>query len=227
MTVRVLIADDQDIVRTGLRMILDAQPGIEVIGEAADGREALDLARRLRPDVCLFDIRMPELDGIELTRRLAGPDVADPLAIVVITTFDLDEYVHGALKAGARGFLLKDAGPELLAQAVRSAASGDALIAPSVTARLLSAFSALGASSTQRADQPLDPLTEREEEVLVTVARGRTNAEIADELSISLSTVKSHLASLMQKLGARNRVELAMWAYETDSIKTRTVGSGD
>ncbi len=217
MTIRVLIADDQDIVRTGLRMILDAQPGIEVVGEAVDGRDALELARKLRPDVCLFDIRMPELDGIELTRRLAGPDVADPLAIVVITTFDLDEYVHGALKAGARGFLLKDAGPELLAQAVRSAASGDALIAPSVTARLLSTFSELGASR-EPAAQPLDPLTEREEEVLVTVARGRTNAEIADDLCISLSTVKSHLASLMSKLGARNRVELAMWAYETDRM---------
>ncbi len=119
MTIRVLIADDQEIVRTGLRMILDAQPDIEVVGEAADGRDAVELARRLRPDVCLFDIRMPELDGIEATRRLAGPDVADPLAVVVITTFDLDEYVHGALKAGARGFLLKDAGPELLAQAVQ------------------------------------------------------------------------------------------------------------
>jgi DNA-binding NarL/FixJ family response regulator len=218
MTIRVLIADDQGIVRTGLRMILDAQPDIEVVGEAVDGRDALELARRLRPDVCLFDIRMPELDGIELTRRLAGPDVADPLAIVVITTFDLDEYVHGALKAGARGFLLKDAGPELLAQAVRSAASGDALIAPSVTARLLSSFSDLGASASEPAAQPLDPLTAREEEVLVTVARGRTNAEIADDLCISLSTVKSHLASLMSKLGARNRVELAMWAYETDRL---------
>jgi DNA-binding NarL/FixJ family response regulator len=215
VTVRVLVADDQDIVRTGLRMILDAQPGIEVVGEARDGREALELARSLRPDVCLFDIRMPELDGIEVTRLLAGPDVADPLAIVVITTFDLDEYVHGALKAGARGFLLKDAGPDLLAQAVRSAADGDALIAPSVTARLLATFSELDAPSTGPAAQPIEPLTEREEEVLVTVARGRTNAEIADELSISLSTVKTHLASLMNKLGARNRVELAMWAYET------------
>lgn len=219
MSIRVLVADDQDIVRTGLRMILDAQTGIEVVGEASDGREALELARSLRPDVCLFDIRMPELDGIELTRRLAGQDVADPLAIVVITTFDLDEYVHDALKAGARGFLLKDAGPELLAQAIRSAASGDALIAPSVTARLLSTFAELGTSS-EPPGQPLDPLTEREEQVLVTVARGRTNAEIAGELSISLSTVKSHLASLMQKLGARNRVELAMWAYETDRIST-------
>lgn len=218
MTIRVLVADDQDIVRTGLRMILDAQPGIEVVAEAVDGRDALELARSLRPDVCLFDIRMPEMDGIEVTRQLAGPDVEDPLAVVVITTFDLDEYVHGALKAGARGFLLKDAGPELLAQAVRSAASGDALIAPSVTARLLSTFADGGASSREPAAQPIEPLTEREEQVLVTVARGRTNAEIADELSISLSTVKTHLASLMNKLGARNRVELAMWAYETDRM---------
>lgn len=216
--IRVLVADDQDIVRTGMRMILDAQPGIEVVAEAVDGREALELAQRLRPDVCLLDIRMPVLDGIEVTRRLAGPDVADPLAIVVITTFDLDEYVHGALRAGARGFLLKDAGPELLAQAVRAAASGDALIAPSVTARLLSTFSALGASSGEPPVQPVVPLTEREEEVLVTVALGRTNAEIADELYISLSTVKTHLASLMDKLGARNRVELAMWAYETGRL---------
>jgi DNA-binding NarL/FixJ family response regulator len=218
VTIRVLVADDQDIVRTGLRMILDAQDGIEVVAEAADGREALALARRLQPDVCLFDIRMPELDGIELTRLLAGPDVDDPFAVVVITTFDLDEYVHGALKAGARGFLLKDAGPELLAQAVRSAASGDALIAPSVTARLLSAFSELGSSSRLPAAQPVTPLTEREEEVLVSVALGHTNAEIADALFISLSTVKTHLASLMTKLGARNRVELAMWAYETNRM---------
>lgn len=220
MTIRVLIADDQGVVRIGLRMMLDAQPDIEVVGEAGDGLEALELARRLRPDVCLFDIQMPELDGIELTRRLAGPEVADPLAIVVITTFDLDEYVLGALKAGARGFLLKDAGPELLAQAVRSAASGDALIAPSVTVRLLSTFAELGAASKQPAAQPIAPLTDREEEVLVTVARGRTNAEIADELCISLSTVKTHLASLMSKLGARNRVELALWAYETDRMPT-------
>lgn len=219
MSIEVLVADDQDIVRTGLRMILDAQPGIEVVAEASNGREALDLARRLRPDVCLLDVRMPDLDGIEVTRLLAGPDVVDPLAIVVITTFDLDEYVHGALKAGARGFLLKDAGPELLAQAVRAAASGEALIAPSVTARLLAAFSEVGAPPNVPPAQPIEPLTEREEEVLVTVARGRTNAEIADELSISLSTVKTHLASLMSKLGARNRVELAMWAYETDRMQ--------
>jgi DNA-binding NarL/FixJ family response regulator len=137
MTIRVLVADDQDIVRAGLTMILDAQPGIDVVGEAADGREAVALARKLRPDVCLFDIRMPQVDGIEATGQLAGPGVADPLAVVVITTFDLDEYVYGALKAGARGFLLKDAGPALLAQAIHAAAIGDALIAPSITARLL------------------------------------------------------------------------------------------
>ena len=149
-------------------MILDAQPDIEVVGEAADGREAVDLARELRPDVCLFDIRMPELDGIEATRLLAGPDVDDPMAIVVITTFDLDEYVHGALKAGARGFLLKDAGPQLLVQAIHAAANGDALIAPSVTARLLAAFA--GSRPEAPPAQPSEPLTAREEEVLARVA---------------------------------------------------------
>jgi DNA-binding NarL/FixJ family response regulator len=217
MSVRVLVADDQELIRTGLRMILDAQPDIEVVGEAADGREAVALARELRPDVCLFDVRMPELDGIEATRLLAGPGSVDPMAIVVITTFDLDEYVHGALKAGARGFLLKDAGPQLLVQAIRSAANGDALIAPSITARLLAAFS--GSRPDAPPAQPSEPLTAREEEVLARVAGGRTNAEIADELFISLSTAKTHLASLMSKLGARNRVELAMWAYETDRVK--------
>lgn len=212
MSLRVVVADDQEIVRTGLAMIIDAQEGIEVVGQAADGAEAVALAERLRPDVCLFDIRMPVMDGVEATRRLAGHDVADPLAVVVITTFDLDEYVHAALKAGARGFLLKDAGPDLLAQAIRAAASGDALIAPSVTARLLSTFAAGGDAVPA---QPREPLTDREEEVLATLARGRTNSEIADELYISLSTVKTHVASLMDKLGARNRVEIAIWAHET------------
>ena len=218
MTIRVIIADDQHLVRAGLRMILDAQSDIEVIGEAANGRDAVALARELRPDVCLFDIRMPEMDGIEATRQLAGPDVDDPVAIVIITTFDLDEYVHGALKAGARGFLLKDAGPALLVQAVHAAANGDALIAPSVTVRLLATF-ADKRTRTPPA-QPIDPLTDREEEVLLTVAKGRTNAEIASELHISLSTAKTHLASLMTKLGARNRVEIAMWAYETGRVKS-------
>jgi len=217
MTIRVLVADDQELVRTGLSMILAAQPDIEVVGTASDGREAVALARQLLPDVCLFDIRMPKMDGVEATRQLAGPHVDQPMAIVIITTFDLDEYVHGALRAGARGFLLKDAGPDLLAQAIRAAANGDALIAPSITVRLLEAFAGSGRSSPPA--QPVDALTAREEEVLLTVARGRTNAEIAADLHISLSTVKSHLGSLMGKLGARNRVEIAMWAYETDRLK--------
>ena len=219
VTIRVLVADDQELVRTGLRMILDAQDGIEVVGEAADGREAVALARRLRPDVCLFDIRMPGLDGIEATEALAGPEVTDPMAVVVVTTFDLDEYVYAALRAGARGFLLKDAGPEMLAEAVHAAAAGDALIAPSITARLLGAFA--GAGPARPAAQPVEPLTEREEEVLAAVARGRTNREIAGELYIALSTTKTHIASLMAKLGARNRVEIAMWAYETGRVPGR------
>jgi DNA-binding NarL/FixJ family response regulator len=213
----VLLADDEAMIRAGVRAILANDPLLEVVAEAADGREAVALARTLRPDVCLFDIRMPEMDGIEATRQLAGPDVEDPLAIIVITTFDLDEYVHGALKAGARGFLLKDAGPELLVQAIRAAAEGDALIAPSITARLLAAFA--DARVAQSPAQPIEPLTDREEEILILVARGRTNHEIADDLHISISTVKTHLASLMRKLNARNRVEIAMWAYETERIK--------
>ncbi|MEN3362253.1 MAG: hypothetical protein V7637_6235 [Mycobacteriales bacterium] len=219
MSIRVIVADDQELVRTGLRMILDAQPDIDVIGEAADGRRAVELARRLRPDVCLFDIRMPGMDGIEATRCLAGPTVDDPLAVVVITTFDLDEYVYAALRAGARGFLLKDAGPALLAQAVHAAAAGDALIAPSITARLLDAFAGVGPAAPPV--QPVEPLTGREEQILAAVARGRTNSEIADELYITLSTVKTHVASLMAKLGARNRVEIAMWAYETRRVRNR------
>ncbi|WP_405425879.1 response regulator [Micromonospora sp. NBC_00617] len=216
MTIRVLVADDQDIVRAGLCMILDAQPGIAVVGEAADGRRAIAMARSLRPDVCLLDIRMPEVDGIEATRQLAGADVADPLAVVVITTFDLDEYVYGALKAGARGILLKDAGAEMLTQAIHAAARGDALIAPNITAMLLSSF----ANSRSRSvpAEPVEPLTAREEQVLLAAARGRTNSEIGDELSISLSTVKTHIAALMRKLNARNRVEIVMWAYETRRV---------
>lgn len=215
MSIRIVVADDQELVRTGLVMILGAQPGLEVVGEAADGPTALELAARLRPDVLLVDIRMPGLDGVEVTRRLAGPDVADPMAVVVITTFDLDEYVLGALRAGARGFLLKDAGPELLVQAIHAAAAGDALIAPSVTRRLLATL-ADHASTTPA--QPVEPLTDREEQVLALVARGRTNAEIAAELFISLSTVKTHVASLMAKIGVRNRVEIAMWAHETKRV---------
>ena len=216
MTIRVLIADDQELVRTGLSMILDAQPDIEVVGQAVDGNEAVSLARSLRPDVCLFDIRMPGLDGIEATRTIAGPGVENPMNVVIITTFDLDEYVYAALRAGARGFLLKDAGSALLGQAVRAAASGDALIAPNVTVRLLEAFA--GAAPAGPLAQPIEPLTEREEQVLAKVATGLSNSEIAGELYITLSTVKTHLASLMTKLGARNRVEIAIWAHQTKRV---------
>jgi DNA-binding NarL/FixJ family response regulator len=216
MTIRVLIADDQRLVRAGLRMILGAQEQLVVVGEAENGRDAVRLAHELRPDVCLFDIRMPVMDGIEATRRLAGAGIANPIAVVVITTFDLDEHVYGALKAGARGFLLKDAGPEMMVSAIVAAAHGDALIAPSITARLLARFARLGTDSSP----PLvEPLTEREEEVLLTIARGRTNQEIANDLFISLSTVKTHVASLMGKLQARNRVEIAIWAYETKRVE--------
>lgn len=209
-----MVADDQDLVRTGLRMILEAEPDIEVVAEASNGRRAVELARLLRPDVCLLDVRMPIMDGIEATRQLAGRGTADPIAVVVITTFDLDEHVFAALKAGARGFLLKDAGPALLAASIRAAASGEAMIAPSITARLLARFADLGPPPRV----PSEPLTAREEEVLLAVARGLTNQEIARELHVSLSTTKSHVASLMEKLDARNRVEIALWAYETQRI---------
>jgi DNA-binding NarL/FixJ family response regulator len=217
MSIRVLIADDQNIIRAGLTTILNGQPDIEVVGQAADGNEAIALAHRLRPDVCLFDIRMPNLDGVEATRRLAGPDVQDPMAVVIITTFDTDDHVTDALRAGAKGFLLKNAGPDLLVHAIRAAAEGDALIAPSVTARLLARLADAAPATHPR--QPIAPLTEREEEVAVNVAQGRSNAEIAAELYISMSTVKFHIASLMSKIGARNRVEIAIWAYETRRVR--------
>jgi DNA-binding NarL/FixJ family response regulator len=209
-TISVLLADDQAMVRNGLRLILENQPDITVVAEAADGVEAIELARRLRPDVCLLDIRMPRLDGIEVTRALAGPDVADPLRVVVVTTFDLDEYVYGALRGGAVGFVLKDAGPALLVEAVRAASTGDALISPSITLRLLRHLTAAKVPAKQLAR----PLTERETEVVRSIARGRTNQEIAAELFISLSTVKSHVAGIQAKLGARNRVGIAAWAWE-------------
>lgn len=213
--IRVLIADDQELVRMGLEMILNAQEHIEVVGLAENGERAIALARALKPDVCLFDIRMPITDGIAATEALAGRKSEDNFAIVVITTFDLDDYVYRALKAGARGFLLKGAKPEMLVEAIEAAASGNALIAPSITARLLKTF----ASQDARVSDDV-ALSAREEEVLLSVAKGRTNTEIAAELFISLSTVKSHIASLMRKLNARNRVEVAIWAYETRRVTT-------
>ncbi|BCJ74837.1 DNA-binding response regulator [Catellatospora sp. IY07-71] len=208
--IKVMIADDQAMVRTGFSMIIGAQPDMAVVGEAADGVEAVDLARRVRPDVALMDIRMPRLDGLEALRLLAGPGTPDPPKVVVVTTFDLDEYVHAALRNGACGFLLKDSGPALLVEAVRAAASGDSLISPSITVRLLAH---LTPSLPGRGgdDQGLSP---RELEVVKLTARGLTNAEIAAQLFISLGTVKTHLGSVQTKLGARNRVEIAAWAWE-------------
>jgi DNA-binding NarL/FixJ family response regulator len=208
---RVLIADDQEIVRSGIRMILEAHD-IDVVGEAGDGRQAVELARRLRPDVCLVDIRMPALDGLEVTRMLAGSGVDDAIPVVVVTTFDLDDYVNTAIRNGASGFLLKDAGPALLVEAVRAAAAGDALVSPSITVRFLQHFSQRGAAQGR---EPSVALTEREEDIVRSLARGRTNAEIGEELFISLSTVKSHVANIQSKLGVRNRVEIAGWAWET------------
>ncbi|MEV7734191.1 response regulator transcription factor [Streptomyces sp. NPDC088921] len=220
--IRVLIADDQDMVRTGFRFFLDAQPDITVIAEAADGETAVRLAREVRPDVCLLDIRMPKLDGLEATRLLAGPDVTDPMRVVVVTTFDLDEYVYGALRGGACGFLLKDSGPTLLAEAVRAAAAGDSLVSPSVTVRLLRHVTADPAPEPVSAPRPAavtEPLTDRELDVVRLVALGRTNAEIAAELYVSLSTVKTHLSSVQLKLAARNRVEIAAWAWQNGQVR--------
>jgi DNA-binding NarL/FixJ family response regulator len=214
VSIRVLLADDQAMIRGGLRLILEDQPDIEVVAEAADGPEAVRLARRLRPDVCLVDIRMPGQDGIEVTRAIAGPGVPDPLRVVIVTTFDLDEYVYGALRAGAVGFVLKGASPALLAEAVRAAHAGDALISPQVTLRLLGHVRPVPGPGDGRR-RPVTPLSDRETEVVQAIARGRTNSEIAAGLFISLSTVKSHLTSVHNKLGTRNRVEIAAWAWET------------
>jgi len=212
--IRVLIADDQEMVRAGFRMILETQDDIEVVADVPDGVEAVRRARELRPDVCLLDIRMPGMDGLEVTKSLAGPGVADPLKVVVVTTFDLDEYVHTALSNGANGFLLKDAGPALLLEAVRAAHRGDALVSPQITVRLLRHFATANATAPVP-DSSMEQLTERELDVVRAAARGLTNTEIGTELYLSLSTVKTHLAAVQAKIGARNRVEVAAWAWRT------------
>jgi DNA-binding NarL/FixJ family response regulator len=208
VAIRVLIADDQEMVRAGFRAIIDAQPDMEVVADAPDGVVAVSQARRLKPDVCLFDIRMPRLDGLEATRTLlaggGGP------RIVVVTTFDTDEYVYGALRSGATGFLLKDSGPTLLVEAVRAAASGESLISPSVTVRLLERL----ADPVPEGPKASQVLTERELDVVELVARGKTNAEIAATLFVSVSTVKTHMEAVRAKLGVRNRVGIAAWAWE-------------
>jgi DNA-binding NarL/FixJ family response regulator len=210
MTTRILVADDQEMIRHGFRLILDAQPDMKVVADAADGATALELARRIRPDVVLADIRMPRLDGLELTRALAGPGVADPMRVVVVTTFDLDEYVYAALRNGACGFLLKRAGPTLLVEAIRAAMAGDTLVSPSVTVRLLKH---LRTGPDSAAPSSEEPLTDREIAVARLVAEGRTNAEIGAELFISAGTAKTHVANIQRKLGVRNRVGIAVWAF--------------
>ncbi|WP_435607100.1 response regulator [Streptomyces ardesiacus] len=217
----VVVADDQELVRAGFRLILDAQPDISVVGEAADGVECLALARALRPQVVLADIRMPRLDGLEVTRQLAGADVPDPLNVVVITTFDQDDYVRGALRNGACGFLLKDASPALLVEAVRAAAKGDALVSPAVTVRLLKQMDHGAAPTAPGAEAAAYQLSERELEIVRLVAVGRTNQELCTDLFLSLSSVKTYLSRIQAKLEARNRVEVAAWAWEHGVARPR------
>jgi DNA-binding NarL/FixJ family response regulator len=215
---RLLLVDDQALMRTGFRMILDSEPGLEVVGEAEDGRHGVDLARRLRPDVVLMDIRMPRMDGVEATRLLAGPDVTDPLRVLILTTFDIDEYVYAAVRAGASGFLLKDAPPEELIRAVRVVASGEALLAPSVTRRLLEEFASRPQPSASRS-KAVESLTARELEVLQLVARGLSNAEIAEELVVGETTVKTHVGHILMKLHLRDRVQAVVLAYEEGLVQ--------
>ena len=211
--VRVLIADDQALVRAGFRMILDAEEDIAVVGEASDGVEAVEQARRLDPDVVLMDIRMPELDGIEATRRVVAGGGDSPARVLMLTTFDLNEYVYEALRAGASGFLLKDVPPEQLAAGIRVVAQGEALLAPSITKRLIQEFASAAPASTTP-PKGLDELTARELEVFKLVARGLSNAEIAAELIVSETTVKTHVARMLMKLGLRDRVQAVVLAYE-------------
>jgi len=212
----VLIADDQALVRAGFRMILEAEEDMEVVGEAADGREAVAEARRLRPDVVLMDVRMPDVDGIDATRRLLG-DGSDA-KVVMLTTFDMDEYVYDALRAGASGFLLKDVPPEQLVAGIRAVASGDALLAPSVTRRVIEEFVRRPPDSVRTAPPELAELTARELEVLKLMARGLANAEIAKELFVSETTVKTHVAHVLMKLRLRDRVQAVVFAYESGLV---------
>jgi DNA-binding NarL/FixJ family response regulator len=213
MSLSVLIVDDQALVRAGFRMILDAEEDIEVAGEAADGVEAVEAAQRLRPDVILMDVRMPRMDGIEATRRLLS-DASIDTKVVMLTTFDMDEYVYDALRAGASGFLLKDVPPEQLVAGIRAVAQGDALLAPSVTRRVIEEFVRRPPPSMQTAPPELAELTARELEVLGLVAKGLSNAEIAKELFVSETTVKTHVAHMLMKLNVRDRVQAVVLAYE-------------
>lgn len=218
MTVRVGIADDQPLIRTGLRAMIGHAPDLELVGEAEDGHQAVELARRHRPDVVLMDIRMPHLDGIEATRRITADTALHAVRVIVLTTFDADDFVFSAIRAGASGFLLKDAAPEDVIDAVRVVARGDALLAPSVTRRIIEEL-----ASRPDADRPAPPqleiLTDREREVLALVGRGLSNAEIGATLYVSPATAKSHVSHVMTKLYARDRAQLVVWAYESGLIR--------
>ncbi|MET1073445.1 MAG: response regulator transcription factor [Umezawaea sp.] len=214
--IRVVVVDDQAVVRAGFRTILESEPDIEVVGEAADGADAVSVARRCRPDVVLMDVRMPRVDGITAAARLAGPDVVDPLTVLVVTTFDLDQYVFAALRSGASGFMLKDVEPEELVDAVRVVAAGDGLVAPGMLRRLIVEFARVGGP---HATGPLPDLTGRERETWLLVTRGLSNVEIAAELMVSPSTVKTHVGNLLAKLGCRDRVQAVVLAYERGVVR--------
>ncbi len=216
--VRVLVADDQPLVRAGLSTMLATEPGIEVVGEAADGTTAVELARALRPDVVCMDIRMPGTDGITATRALCGPDVADPVPVLVLTTFDVDEYLFGALEAGASGFLLKDAEPATLVEAVRSVAAGHGMLANALTRRVLREVVTRRRTLPVTAARASELLTPRELDILLLLAQGMSNEDIARELYLEVSTVKSHLARVMPKLGVRSRLQAVVWAYQNGIV---------
>ncbi|MDQ2811333.1 MAG: response regulator transcription factor [Actinomycetota bacterium] len=216
MTIRVAVADDHTLVRAGFRALIDAEPGLEVVGEAADGAEAVELAATAAPDVILMDLRMPGTDGVEATRQITSRSRAErPVRVLVLTTFDLDEYVYAALRAGASGFLLKDTPPAELITAIKVIATGNALLAPSVTRKLISEFARQSPAPPRPA---LEVLTARERDVLALIARGHSNGEIADQLVISLATVKSHVSRLLTKLAARDRAQLIVIAYESGFV---------
>jgi len=215
--VRVLLADDQPLLRTGFRMVLGAQPDLDIVGEAGDGVEAVALARRLLPDVVLMDVRMPRMDGVAATREIVGARL--PVRVLVLTTFDLDEYIVGALRAGASGFLSKDVPADDLVAAIRTVAAGDAVVAPRILRRLLDRFAAALPDPASTPPTALSTLTEREREVLVQVARGLSNAEIARKLSVSETTIKTHVGHLLTKLGLRDRVQAVVLAYESGLVR--------
>ncbi|MFI0470765.1 MULTISPECIES: response regulator transcription factor [Saccharopolyspora] len=216
MSISVVIADDQEMVRTGFQLILEGQGDISVLGQAADGVEAVELVQRLKPDVCLMDIRMPNIDGLQATRQIRSRPELSGTRIVVVTTYDLDEYVYGALRAGANGFVLKNSGARLLAEAIRTAVDGESLVSPSITVRLLEQ---LNHWNVPGGGVAADELSMQERKIVVRVARGWTNSEIAADMFLSVSTIKSHLARIQDKLMMRNRVEIAAWAWEHGIVR--------